>query len=61
VRCQAEGRQSRSALIATVRRTLEAYERRDQHWLLIASHAEDDRVRIPPFDAIELEMGLLWA
>ena len=42
-------------------RTLEAYERRDAHWLLTASHSEEDVVRIPPFDAIELELGLLWA
>lgn len=42
-------------------RTLEAYELRDGHWLLLASHAEDDVVRVPPFDAIELELSLLWA
>ena len=42
-------------------RTLEAYELRDGRWLLLASHAEDDAVRVPPFDAIELELTLLWA
>ena len=42
-------------------RTLEAYARQDAHWLLLASHSEDDAVRVPPFDAIELELALLWS
>ncbi len=42
-------------------RTLEAYARQDARWLLLASHSEDDAVRVPPFDAIELELALLWS
>lgn len=42
-------------------RTLEACARQDARWLLLASHSEDDAVRVPPFDAIELELALLWS
>lgn len=42
-------------------RTLEAYARQESRWLLLASHSEDDVVRVPPFDAIELELALLWS
>jgi len=33
----------------------------DAHWSLLATFADDERVRAEPFDAIELELGLLWA
>jgi Uma2 family endonuclease len=41
-------------------RTLEVYRRDGAHWLLLASHADDARVRAVPFDAIELELDALW-
>ncbi len=41
-------------------RTLEVYEREGAHWLLLASHADQDIVRARPFDAIELELAALW-
>jgi Uma2 family endonuclease len=42
-------------------RTLEAYENRQGRWTLIASHADQDIVRVAPFDAVPLELGWLWA
>lgn len=42
-------------------RTLEAYAREGARWLLLGSYADQDVARIPPFDAIELELGLFWA
>jgi Uma2 family endonuclease len=42
-------------------RTLEAYENHDGRWTLIASHADQDQIRVPPFDAVALDLGRLWA
>lgn len=42
-------------------RTLEVYTRDDRRWYLSGSHADQDKVRVVPFDAIELELGLFWA
>lgn len=42
-------------------RTLEAYRREGASWLLLGSHADQAVVRVAPFDAIELELGLFWA
>jgi len=39
---------------------LEAYEREQNRWALIGSYAGDAKVRVPPFDAIEIELGGLW-
>lgn len=41
-------------------RTLEAYRREGASWLLLGNVAEQDVVRVAPFDAIELELGLFW-
>ena len=42
-------------------RTLEVYELREGHWLLHASYRDDARVSAPPFAAVEIELGGLWA
>jgi Uma2 family endonuclease len=42
-------------------RTLEAYALDGKSWRHIDTFAEDERVRVEPFEAIELELGLLWA
>lgn len=47
-------------IVDPVERTLEVYRRDGAHWLLLASHADDARVRAVPFDAIELELDALW-
>jgi hypothetical protein len=40
--------------------TLEAY-RLDGGWRLLGTWRDDAIVRVEPFDAIELELGALWA
>jgi len=43
-------------------RLLEAYENRlDGRWLLLGSFQDDATVPIPPFEAVDLELALLWA
>lgn len=48
-------------LVDPLAHTLEAFELRDGVWTLIATLAEDDPVRVPPFDAVEFPLGNLWA
>lgn len=47
-------------LVDPLQRTLEVFALRDRHWVLIAAHAENERVRAEPFAAVELELGALW-
>jgi Uma2 family endonuclease len=42
-------------------RTLEAYESQHGRWMLIGSHADQEKVRVAPFDAVPLDLGGLWA
>ncbi|GAB6043198.1 hypothetical protein JCM17961_38760 [Endothiovibrio diazotrophicus] len=42
-------------------RTLEAYENRDGHWLLLAAFENDNPVAVAPFDAVTIDLGVLWA
>lgn len=49
-------------------RTLEAFELRADpseprkgQWVLIAAHGNDATVAVPPFDAVPLPLGALWA
>ena len=48
-------------LIDPEARTLEAYELRDGHWLLLTVLDEDKPVSVVPFDAIEFPLSALWA
>jgi Uma2 family endonuclease len=48
-------------LVDPVERTLEVYRLVDSHWSLLATYSDDERVRAEPFDAIEFELGVLWA
>jgi Uma2 family endonuclease len=41
--------------------TLEAFEWHEGRWTLIATLKEDDRVAVPPFDAVEFSLADLWA
>lgn len=41
-------------------RTQEAFELRDQQWLLISSLGNDDQVAVPPFDAVPFKLDALW-
>jgi Uma2 family endonuclease len=48
-------------LINPIQRTLEVMRRLDDKWLTVAVHRDDQRVRAEPFDAVELDLAILWA
>ncbi len=48
-------------LVHPLRHTVEAFTLTPEKlWLSTGSHAGNVCVRIPPFDAVELDLGLLW-
>ncbi len=51
----------RRILIEPMARTLDVLRLENGRWVLLATHAADARVRAEPFDAVELELGALWA
>jgi Uma2 family endonuclease len=42
-------------------RFVEVYERREQSWLRVAAHGEDERVSLPPFSELAVDLALLWS
>lgn len=48
-------------LVNPLARTLEVLRRDGVEWRIRAVHAEDAKVRAEPFDAIELDLSILWA
>lgn len=42
-------------------RTLEAFELRDDQWVLLETLKENDAVSLPPFEAISFSLGDLWS
>ena len=42
-------------------RTLEVLRRTPDGWLIVLSEGDDAKVRAEPFDAIELDLAILWA
>jgi Uma2 family endonuclease len=48
-------------LIDPLQRTLEALRLGDEGWTLRGAWRDDARVRAEPFDAIELDLAILWA
>ncbi len=48
-------------LINALTRTLEIFRLHDGAWIAVATHRGDARVRAEPFDAIELDLSILWA
>lgn len=48
-------------LIHPHNRTLEVLRLHEGKWLGLAVHRDDERVRAEPFDAIELDLSVLWA
>lgn len=42
-------------------RTLEAFKVERGRWMAIGAYKDNDRARIEPFDAIELDLSVLWA
>jgi len=47
-------------LIDPLLKTLEAFELKDGLWVLLGVYGEDEKVRVKPFDEIEIELGDLW-
>jgi Uma2 family endonuclease len=48
-------------LVDLIARTLEACRLEGGRWVVIGAWRDDAGVRVEPFDAIELELGRLWA
>jgi putative restriction endonuclease len=48
-------------LVHPCRQTLETFQLREGAWAAMATYRGLDRTRIPPFDAIELDLAVLWA
>ena len=41
-------------------RTIEVLSRAEQHWILTGSFGGGGEMRIPPFDAVPIDVGALW-
>ncbi len=48
-------------LVNALTRTLEIMRLHEGQWLLVGIHRGDLRIRAEPFDAIELDLSVLWA
>lgn len=47
-------------LVDPIARTLEVYRHGDGLWHRVVVHRDDASVRVEPFEAMELQLGLLW-
>jgi Uma2 family endonuclease len=47
-------------LVDPLARTLECLRLEGGRWLVVSSHAADERVRAEPFDAVELRLSRWW-
>jgi len=47
-------------LVDPIARFLESFRLQDGHWLRLGAWGEDERPRVEPFAAIELELRALW-
>lgn len=48
-------------LVDPMDRTLEVLRLDGGRWSILAVHRDDEQIRAEPFDAIELDLGVLWA
>lgn len=48
-------------LVDPIERSLEMLKLYREHWLLLGVASDDERVRAEPFDAVELDLAVLWA
>jgi Uma2 family endonuclease len=48
-------------LLTPLLRTLEVYRLEAGRWVLLETYEDDEKVRAEPFDAMELDLGTLWA
>lgn len=47
-------------LVDPAGKTLDVFRLENERWVLLQSFAEDALIRAEPFDAIEIELGVLW-
>jgi Uma2 family endonuclease len=47
-------------IVEPIAQTLEAYRRHENGWLLLNTYGEEPIVRIEPFDAVEIDLTLIW-
>jgi hypothetical protein len=47
-------------LINPTHQTLEVFRREGPGWFLVATHGGDEKVRAEPFEAVELDLAVLW-
>jgi Uma2 family endonuclease len=47
-------------LVDAAVQTLEIYRLQGESWILVATHGGDDKVRAGPFDAVELDLTMVW-
>lgn len=56
------GRRTRALALAVGRReTLEAFVLDRERWVVLGTWSGDKKVRIEPFDAVELDLAALWS
>jgi hypothetical protein len=48
-------------LLEPIQRTLEVFQLQGQQWRTVGTWEGDVKVRAVPFDAVELELRVLWA
>lgn len=48
-------------LVDPIARTLEVLRLENERWTILATHGDDEVVHAEPFDAIALELSVLWA
>lgn len=48
-------------LLEPIQRTLEVFEVRGESWITLGTWEGDVKVKAAPFDAVELDLGSLWA
>jgi len=61
LRIYARERVAHAWLVDPLRKTLEVLVLQSGTWAPLIAHEGDGKVRAPPFDAIELELGALWS
>ncbi len=47
-------------LIDPANRTLDVYKLESGKWMLLETHADNDKVRAEPFNEVEIDLGSLW-
>jgi Uma2 family endonuclease len=61
LRVYARERVGHAWLIDPIARTLEELRLEGERWSIVGVHGEDEIVRAEPFDAVAIELALLWS